>query len=162
MEPNWVVSAQSPLEAIYFKEGRTWALQNMGQVVKNTSGIYRSIDIGAEIAWETARNEGKNVIVAVIDSGVDTNHRELKSNLLEKLCEIPNNGIDDDSNGYIDDVFGINAVKNGADLTDRLNHGTPIAGIIGSSYPLNPSSLSIPGLAPKCKIMVLKLWITLA
>ena len=70
------------------------------------------------------------VIVAVIDSGIDINHPELKESLWVNTAEIPNNNKDDDNNGFIDDVHGWDFVKNKPIKIDPNGHGTHIAGII--------------------------------
>ena len=155
VEPNWVVSLQSPLDAQSYKDGNSWGLRNFGQQIKKVNGVS-GVDVGATQAWDEARNLGKGMLVAVIDTGVNYNHRELKSSIWRNPGEISGNGIDDDRNGIIDDVHGFNAVDNNGNPMDRDNHGTPVAGIIAASYPLDPSALTIPGLAPQTKIMALK------
>ncbi len=96
--------------------------------------------IGAPAAWDTRTDAGE-VIVAVLDSGVDTSNPELASNLWVNPREIAGNGVDDDSNGYTDDVNGWNFVEDSADprpqITEGataagLHHGTVVAGIIGA------------------------------
>ncbi len=69
------------------------------------------------------------VIVAVIDTGVDINNRELEPYLWRNTKEIPNNGIDDDDNGYIDDYYGFNAVENSGSAIDKEGHGTGVSTI---------------------------------
>jgi subtilisin family serine protease len=155
VEPNWVVSLQSPMDAQFFKDGNSWGLRNFGQQIQKQNGVS-GVDVGAAQAWDEARNLGKGILVAVIDTGVNYDHRELKSSIWRNPGEIPGNGLDDDRNGIIDDVHGFNAVDNTGDPMDRKSHGTPVAGIIAASYPLDPSSLVIPGLAPQAKIMALK------
>jgi len=83
------------------------------------------------------------ITVAIIDTGADLSHPELKKNIWVNTKEIPGNGIDDDNNGYIDDVNGWNFVSNNNQTRDRHGHGTHIAGII-KTY------------APDAKLMILK------
>jgi subtilisin family serine protease len=82
-------------------------------------------------AW-TYGTGSKNVVVAVIDSGIDVFHNDLKGNLWVNPKEIANNGIDDDKNGYVDDIYGWNFHNNNNNLKDDYGHGTHVAGIIGA------------------------------
>lgn len=104
----------------------------------------------ASDAWKLTRGSRK-IVVAVIDTGIDTEHPDLKDNLWVNEGEIPGNGIDDDGNGYIDDVNGWNFVYNNSNLSDNHGHGTHIAGIIGAS-----GRAKLMGVAPDVSIMVLK------
>ena len=76
---------------------------------------------------------GKGAVVAVIDTGVDYKHKDLAENIWTNTEEIPNNGIDDDGNGYVDDVHGINAIAGTGDPMDDHGHGTHVAGVIAMS-----------------------------
>lgn len=93
-----------------------------------------------------------DVIVAVIDTGVDYNHLDLRNNIWINNAEIPDNGRDDDNNGYVDDVYGWNFVgENNAPMDDN-GHGTHVAGIIAAEN----NKLGGIGIAYNCKVMVLK------
>ena len=90
--------------------------------------------INIEAAWNTAVGT-QEVIVAVIDTGIDYNHRDLVDNIWVNSNEIPNNGVDDDLNGFIDDYYGINVCNGGNgkhDPMDDNGHGTHVAGTIGA------------------------------
>ena len=76
---------------------------------------------------------GKGAVVAVIDTGVDYKHKDLAENIWTNTEEIPNNGIDDDGNGYVDDIHGINALSLSGDPMDDHGHGTHVAGVIAMS-----------------------------
>jgi subtilisin family serine protease len=104
-----------------------WGLHNEGQ-----DGGVAGIDIGAKKAWETSVGSRTGPIVAVIDSGVDINHRDLKDNIFVNEGEIPNDGIDNDGNGVIDDINGYNAADDSTDPSDDNGHGTHCAGTIGA------------------------------
>lgn len=104
-----------------------WGLNNTGQ-----NGGVAGVDIGAKQAWETSVGSRTGPIVAVIDSGVDTKHPDLKDNIFVNKGEIPNDGIDNDGNGVIDDVSGYNAAADSNDPKDENGHGTHVAGTIGA------------------------------
>jgi len=91
--------------------------------------------IGVPTVWDTTTGgqtvNGDEIVVAVLDVGFNIKHPDLVDNIWTNAFEIPNNGIDDDQNGYIDDYLGLNL----QDLTDKhpqLNHGTQVAGVIGA------------------------------
>ena len=90
------------------------------------------IDIGMSAAWNTYRNNGREVIVAVVDTGVEYSHEDLKNRMWINTDEIPGNGIDDDWNGYTDDVHGWNFYDdNNIMYTEGDDdHGTHCAGTI--------------------------------
>lgn len=87
-------------------------------------------------AWDYLESLGlppggsRNVVVAVIDSGVDYNHPDLAANMWVNSQEVPGNGVDDDGNGYVDDVYGADVITNSGDPRDDHGHGTHVAGII--------------------------------
>jgi subtilisin family serine protease/outer membrane protein assembly factor BamB len=126
---------------------RQWPLANDG----SNNGIVGA-DIKAPSAWEV-RTDAPNVIVAVIDSGVKLDHPDLAANLWRNAREIPGNGIDDDGDGYVDDVNGINAIANNGNPMDDLGHGTHVAGIIGA---VGNNGVGISGVAWRVQLMALK------
>ncbi|MBV2245882.1 MAG: S8 family serine peptidase [Lentimicrobium sp.] len=102
-----------------------WALKNLGQM-NGTAGA----DIDATFAWDITTSgytvEGDTIVVSVIDGGIDLSHADLR--LWKNSHEIPNNNIDDDGNGYIDDYHGWNSYMNNGNLQQN-DHGTHVAGI---------------------------------
>ncbi|MEY4090406.1 MAG: hypothetical protein RJB55_2677 [Verrucomicrobiota bacterium] len=126
---------------------RQWPLRNDG----SNNGITGA-DIGATRAWDV-RTDASEIVVAVIDSGVKYDHADLAANMWTNPREIPGNGRDDDGNGYVDDVFGINAITNTGNPLDDLGHGTHVAGIIGA---VGNNGAGIAGVAWKVRIMALK------
>ncbi|MBE9204984.1 S8 family serine peptidase [Nostoc sp. LEGE 06077] len=95
---------------------------------------------------------GAGITVAVVDSGVDRNHRDLSSNIWKNTKEIAGNGKDDDGNGYIDDVYGWNFVSNNNNTLDKNGHGTHVAGTIAGVK----NSFGVTGIAYNAKIMPVK------
>lgn len=93
--------------------------------------LYGLRNIGVPQAWQ--HTPGSNtVVIAVFDTGIDYTHPDLAANMWRNPGEIPGNRIDDDKNGFVDDVFGANVVNNSGDPMDRHGHGTHVAGTIGA------------------------------
>jgi len=95
---------------------------------------------------------GQDVVVAVLDTGVDYRHSQLRRAIWRNAGEIPGNGIDDDRNGYVDDVRGWDFAGDDADPMDEIGHGTQVAGVLAARRKRG----SIAGIAPKAKIMPVK------
>lgn len=102
-----------------------WGMNNTGQ-----TGGTPGIDINAPDAWQV-HTGSSDVIVAVIDTGIDYNHPDLAANMWVNPGEIAGNSTDDDANGYVDDVYGINSITGSGDPLDDNDHGTHCAGTIG-------------------------------
>ncbi len=95
---------------------------------------YLDDALNAEVAWDIAKGENGDAIVAIVDSGTDWDHEDLIGNVWKNEGEIPNNGIDDDENGYIDDVRGWNFPADNNDPSPNgSSHGTHVAGIAGAT-----------------------------
>ncbi len=144
-EPNYISRA-----AVMPNDPRLaeqWAVNNTGQ-----SGGTADADIDAPEAWNTTTGSD-DVIIAVIDTGVDYTHPDLVGNMWVNLGEIAGNGIDDDRNGYIDDVHGWDAVAGDGDPMDDNGHGTHCAGIIGAT---GDNGQGVTGVNWNVSIMALK------
>jgi len=109
-------------------------------------------DIDAPEAWDVTTGNS-NVVVAVIDTGVDYAHADLAANMWKNPNEIAGNNIDDDGNGYIDDIYGIDAVNGDGDPYDDNSHGTHIAGTIGA---VGNNGIGVAGVNWNVKIMACK------
>ena len=94
------------------------------------------------------------MVIAVVDTGSDTLHSELAPNVWANADEIAGNGLDDDGNGYVDDVRGWDFVNSDADPMDDHFHGTHVAGIAAAAPSANPSG--IVGICPRCRVMPVK------
>lgn len=126
--------------------------------IKQAWGLKKS-DAGR--AWSVTKGS-KKVVVAIIDTGIDEKHEDLQGNLWQNPGETgldakgknkATNGIDDDGNGFIDDVHGWNFVSSNNKLDDNHGHGTHIAGIIGAEA---GNHKGISGISPEVSLMVLK------
>ncbi len=104
--------------------------------------------------WNVIDSTQKNVTVAVIDSGFDLSHPDFPANIWKNPAEIPGNGIDDDQNGYVDDVQGWNFLDGNNDVSlDIRGHGTFVAGIIAAKW---NNGVGIAGINPGAELMLLK------
>jgi subtilisin family serine protease len=145
VEPNYYVKTQAIPNDSFFPQ--LWALNNTGQ----TGGVA-GFDIHATQAWELTTGSSE-VIVAVIDSGIDYNHPDLAENIWVNSGEIPDNGIDDDQNGFIDDIYGYDFADNDSDPMDENNHGTHVAGTIAAH---SNNALGVTGVNWQCRVMACK------
>ncbi len=103
-------------------------------------------------AWDITIGS-EEVVVAVVDTGVDYTHEDLWGNMWRNPFEIPGNGIDDDGNGYVDDIYGINAILDDGDPMDDDGHGTHVAGIIGA---IGNNGVGVVGVNWRVKILACK------
>ncbi len=104
--------------------------------------------------WREKKYYGsKDTVIAVIDTGVDYTHPDLLANIWRNPGEVADNGIDDDGNGYVDDVVGYDFVNGDSRPYDDHSHGTHVAGIAAAT---GGNGIGISGQCPRCSIMALK------
>lgn len=141
VEPNYLLFAQAlPNDSSFSQQ---WALYNYGQ-----TGGTANCHINAAQAWDITT--GANVVVAVIDTGVDYTHPDLVNQMWVNPGEIAGNGIDDDGNGYIDDIYGFNFAQDNNTPFDDNGHGTHCAGVIAAR---GNNGIGIAGISWGAKIM---------
>lgn len=124
-----------------------YALHNTGQ-----AGGTPASDISAQAAWDVTVGL-PDVIVAVIDTGVDATHPDLAANIYVNPEEIPGNAVDDDADGFIDDVSGWDFFNDDNSPSDDHGHGTHVAGIIGA---VTDNGVGIAGVAWRVSLLPLK------
>jgi subtilisin family serine protease len=150
-EPNYYVGGLCEIPNDPFFDFQ-WPLNNSGQY-EGTPGC----DIDAVEAWDIEKGSS-NIVIASIDSGIDYYHEDISGNIWNNDDEIPNNGIDDDSNGYIDDIVGWDFVDNDSTPLDnqsapQYGHGTRCAGVHSA---VTNNSIGVAGVAWYCKTMVVR------
>lgn len=122
---------------------------NIPNLPAQFSGELSRLDrIGAPASWG-AGYTGQGIVVAVLDTGVDRTHEDLSQNMWINRREISSNGIDDDNNGYIDDVFGWNFSAENNNIGDTNGHGTHVAGIIAGAR----NGFGVTGVSYNSRIM---------
>ena len=146
-EPDYQVQALQGPDDFRYQDGSLWGLHNTG-----IYGGRPGADIHAQDAWDL-QDAAANIIVAVIDTGVRYTHEDLADNIWVNPREIPGNGIDDDGDGFVDDVHGINAINNTGNPMDDHGHGTHVSGTIGA---VGNNSVGVVGVAWKVQIMACK------
>ena len=152
VEPNFVrrTSTQGDMDII-----------NTDDPMLNRQWMNQAINVNDARTFlaEKGLNPGgsKDVVVAVIDTGVDHRHEDLAPNMWVNSGEIPGNGIDDDKNGYIDDIHGVSTLgttfQHSGDSSDVHGHGTHVAGIIAAK---GNNGLGIRGVADNVRIMAIR------
>ena len=131
--------------------GDQWHYNNQGNA-SITPSVYKGADINVKDVWSQLTCGDRDIIVAVVDEGVQYTHPDLKDNMWVNTDEVPGNGVDDDGNGYVDDVYGYNFYDNGPITWDVVidpkqrdtGHGTHCAGTIAA---VNNNGRGVAGVA---------------
>lgn len=126
VEPDYMVRIQATPSDSAYQDGTLWGLNNTG-----LNGGVAGADIQAEEAWNITTGS-PNVIVGVIDTGIRYTHQDLLARMWTNPGEIAGNGQDDDNDGFVDNVHGINAIIGSGNPMDDNDHGTHCAGTIGA------------------------------
>jgi subtilisin family serine protease len=113
--------------------------------------------VKAAEAWDISKGD-TSVVIGIVDTGVDWDHPDLATNIWRNWSEIPNNGVDDDNNGYVDDLRGwdfggLIGIPDNDPMEDRPDHGTHVAGIASA---VTDNGIGVAGLGFNCKIMPVK------
>ncbi len=151
---NYTISYRAnPNDPLYSSQ---WQYDNTGQ-----NGGTPGADIDADLAWNITTGgltvDGDTIVVAIIDDGINPNHPDISANLWSNRHEIAGNGIDDDLNGYVDDVQGWNTYS--TPMNDNITggswgggHGTPVAGIVGAK---GDNGVGVAGVNWNVKLMII-------
>ena len=149
VEPNGAVWAQGIFDQRNDPHyGQQYALNNLG-----TSGGLADADLDAPEAWEAMAGAAEEVVVGVIDTGIEYTHPDLAPSMWVNPFETPGDGIDNDLNGFVDDVHGADFAHHDGDPLDEHGHGTHVAGIIAAAA---NNGVGVSGVAPNARLMALQ------
>lgn len=151
-EPDYMVELTSDCTVIpndsRFSE--LWGMHNIGQ-----NGGVLGADVNGPEAW-CKNTDCSNIVVAILDTGIDYNHSDLIDNLWVNEAELNGlSGVDDDGNGYVDDIYGWDFADSDSDPFDYHGHGTHVAGTVGA---IGDNSKGVVGICWSAKIMALKIF----
>ena len=148
-EPNWIYTHQATSNDTYYTNGNLWGMYGGSTSPSSQFGSQ------AAVAWAAGHNNCGSVYVGIIDEGYMYSHQDLAPNAGTNPGEIAGNGIDDDGNGYVDDVYGWDFDGNNNTVFDGTgdDHGTHVAGTIGAA---GGNGLGVAGVCWQVKLMSAK------
>jgi subtilisin family serine protease len=148
-QPNYLYSALATANDPKFTDGSLWGMYGDGSSPANLFGSQ------AAEAWRDGYTGSTDIVLGVIDTGVDINHPDLAANIWVNAREIPGNGVDDDGNGYVDDLHGWDFYRNDNSVfdPDEHYHGTHVAGTMGA---LGNNGQGVAGVNWRVKIISAK------
>ncbi|NBY18663.1 hypothetical protein EBQ74_00060 [bacterium] len=132
---------------------QSWGLSNSGQSIPELGQGISGVDVGALKTWQI-ESGSKKVSVAVLDTGIDMHHEDLKNNLWTNYLEVKENSLDDDHNGFVNDIHGWNFVNDTSIIQDDNNHGSAVSGVIGADA---KNGKGTRGLAENISLMTVKI-----
>lgn len=154
VEPNYIGHAAATMRSESLPDdqflARQWYIENDGSF--SLSPSKEDADIDLKQAWEITQGD-PSVIVAMLDTGIDPNHPEFDGRIWVNDQETDQNSLDDDGNGYVDDMQGWNFVSNNNIINDDNRHGTHVTGVLGAT---GNNGFGYAGVDWNCKIMVCK------
>ncbi len=153
VQPNYIKRIQQRPDNLRFDV--QWGMDNQGQLIpEGNNQFVRGVadaDVDAPEAWDMTTGD-RNILIAVIDTGVDMRHPDLSPNLWQNPGEVPN-GVDSDANGYIDDINGWDFAQNDNFPDDGNGHGTYMSSVIGAR---GHNAIQVAGLNWQVSLMVLR------
>ncbi len=135
VEPNYIVRANMVTNDPFIRDGSQWG----------------TMQTRAPLAWGT--NRGAGALVAVIDSGITLSNPDLFGNVWRNAAEVPNNGLDDDGNGFVDDYHGADWIDGDGNPNDEAGHGTHVAGTVAA---VSDNGVGGAGVAPHATVLPLR------
>ncbi|HEX2955370.1 MAG TPA: S8 family serine peptidase, partial [Chitinispirillaceae bacterium] len=145
-EPDYIVKAINTPDDKYFNQ--LYAMNNQGQ----TGGTIDA-DIDAVEAWDSFTGNPDEILIGVIDTGIDYLHPDLTDNIWKNPGEVPDNGIDDDGNGFIDDYYGWDFAYDDNNPDDQYGHGTHCSGTIAGK---GNNGIGVAGVMWNARVMAIK------
>ena len=154
VEPNFIgkgggYKSIDPNDEYYYRQ---WSLENDGTFPPGHSGIADA-DIDMDEAWEIEQGDS-SIVIAILDTGVKLDHPEVSGRIWVNTQEIPDNGVDDDENGYFDDYKGWDFSYSDNNPADGHGHGTNVTGILGST---GNNNVGYAGVNWNSKLMICKI-----